>query len=215
MDNKQPSTDNVKMRLSPYNKEQVEAIHWIRRYLANCSDSQIESLIFLIKPYLSFRKETAEFQNRYLSEMCIRNCFTSWTSACCGREGIMTFFADMVINILISAHEEIEDLVRTLLADTGGTKCVYLSNERGCLWKLKPIVCEMFLCDKARDMMGSSDQRKFRWEELRRKEKYFTWPDKPVLFDDIEEMFIKEGIDSPLMYFHKSPGLLRIKKAKK
>jgi len=50
-----------------------------------------------------------------------------------------------------------------------------------------------------------------RWQELLLKEKEFTWPDKPILFDDLEEIFLKAGLKSPLMYCHLSPGLRRIK----
>jgi hypothetical protein len=39
----------------------------------------------------------------------------------------------------------------------------------------------------------------------------YTWPSRPVLFDKLEELFIQEGFDSPIMYFHHSPGLLRLK----
>lgn len=128
----------------------------------------------------------------------------------------MTFFADMFINLLLSSNEETESLLQTLLSDTGGTKCVYLSNRKGCLWHLKPIVCEMFLCDQAKETVLERDGRlKSEWEELRQKEKNFTWPDKPVLFDEIEGIFINKGFDSPLMYFHRNPGLLSIKKTKR
>ena len=203
------------MHPSPYNKEQLDAIKIIREHLDACQNFEIESLKARLKTYLAFRRQTAEFQDRHMSEICNHNCFTSWTSACCGREGIMTFFADVVINILLSSKEEIETLTQTLISDIGGTKCVYLSNEKGCLWHLKPIVCEMFLCDQAKKtVLETDDQLKLEWEKLRKKEKDFTWPDKPVLFDEIEEIFINAGLDSPLMYFHKSPGLLRVKKIK-
>ena len=202
------------MQPSPYNKEQLEAIKIVRQYLDKCPASEIESLKVRLKPYLAFRQETAKFQAQHLSEICNQNCFTSWTSACCGREGIMAFFADVVINLLLSSDEEIDSLTHTLLSDPGGTKCVYLSNEKGCLWRLKPIVCEMFLCDQAKkSVLEVNDRLKLEWEELRKKEDSFTWPDKPVLFDEIEEIFFNEGFDSPLMYFHKSPGLVRVKKS--
>jgi hypothetical protein len=202
------------MVVSPYNQEQMEAINLVRKTFRECSPSEIESLKSCLGPYLDFRRQTKVFQDQYLAQICTRNCFTSWTSACCGREGIMTFFADVVINILLSSREEIERLVQTLLSDKGGTKCVYLSHEKGCLWQLKPIVCEMFLCDQAKEQVLKADHRlDRRWQELRQKEKDFTWPDKPVLFDELEEIFIQKGVDSPLMYFHKSPGLLRIKRS--
>lgn len=203
------------MQPSSYNKEQLDAIKIVRQYFKQRSDSEIETLKARLKPYLTFRQETADFQVRHLSEICNHNCFSSWTSACCGREGIMTFFADVVINYLVSSKEEIEALVQTLLSDPGGIKCVFLSNEKGCLWQLKPIVCEMFLCDQAKkSVLEVNAQLKLEWEELRKKEKAFTWPDKPVLFDEVEAIFINEGFDSPLMYCHKSPGLLRVKKTK-
>jgi len=46
---------------------------------------------------------------------------------------------------------------------------------------------------------------------LEAKRKRFTWPDQPVLFDDLESYFMKSGYRSPLMYLHNSPGLLRVK----
>jgi hypothetical protein len=54
-----------------------------------------------------------------------------------------------------------------------------------------------------------------RWQELLLKEKQFTWPDKPILFDDLEELFLQAGLKSPLMYCHLSPGLLRVKAQRK
>ena len=201
------------MNPSPYNKEQLDAIKIVRQYIDKHQNFEIESLKARLEPYLTFRRETAEFQSQHMSEICNHNCFTSWTSACCGREGIMTFFADVVINLLLSSEKEIEFLTQTLLSDSGGTKCVFLSNEKGCLWHLKPIVCEMFLCDQAKKSVLEGDDRlKLEWAELRKKEKNFTWPDKPILFDEIETIFINKGFDSPLMYFNKSPGLLRVKK---
>jgi len=44
----------------------------------------------------------------------------------------------------------------------------------------------------------------------------FTWPEGKVLFDEIEDIFINHGYQSPLMYMHRSPGLLMVKaKAKR
>ena len=92
-----------------------------------------------------------------------------------------------------------------------GNKCLYLG-DKGCLWHVKPIVCEMFLCTKAeKEVLSRTPAAHKAWEELKQKEKSFRWPDQAVLFDDLEEMFIKAGCDSTLMYLHKSPGLLRIK----
>ena len=49
-------------------------------------------------------------------------------------------------------------------------------------------------------------------QEFKQREKAFRWPDQPVLFDDIEAVFLNAGLSSPLMYLHNSPGLLRVKK---
>jgi hypothetical protein len=52
------------------------------------------------------------------------------------------------------------------------------------LWRLKPIVCEMFLCDRAKASVLDKDKAlRDLWEGLLLKEKQFTWPDKPILFD--------------------------------
>jgi hypothetical protein len=197
--------------MSEYNRDQSEAIQMVRRQLGRLSRGQMGKLRRRIGPYLQFRDEVADFQKQHFSEVCTEKCFTSQTSACCGREGIATFFADVVMNVLLSREAEAEGLVRTLSEDSGGFKCVYL-HEEGCLWRLKPIVCEMFLCDHARDtVVGKDELLREKWEKLRRREKRYTWPSSSVLFDALEEMFIQAGLDSPLMYFHRSPGLLRVK----
>jgi hypothetical protein len=153
----------------------------------------------------------AAFQKLHFSDICTEKCFAGKTSACCGREGIATFFADVVINLLLSSEDDVDALEQTLSNDRGGFKCVYLS-ETGCLWRLKPIVCEMFLCDFAKEsVLGRNDVLRSQWEKLRRREKRYTWPDRPVLFDMLEEVFVRAGYDSPIMYFHHSPGLLRLK----
>jgi hypothetical protein len=160
---------------------------------------------------MRFRADVAHFQRRYFSDVCTQNCFTSQTSACCGREGIATFFADVVINVVHSSDEEVDAILQILSEDSGGPNCVYLT-EKGCLWQIKPIVCEMFLCQSAKESILERDNLlRSRWERLRRREKNYTWPRKPVLFDKLEEFFMREGFDSPLMYFHYSPGLLRLK----
>ena len=86
----------------------------------------------------------------------------------------------------------------------------------GCAWRIKPIVCEMFLCRHAKDtVFGENTGLAEQWEGLRQRDRQYTWPDGPVLFDALEDIFIREGYDSPLMYCHKSPGLLRLKAKKK
>lgn len=194
-----------------YNRDQLDAISMARRYLTQLSKAQRQGLKRQIRPYLRFRGEVAEFQKRYFSEVCTQRCFTRGSSACCGREGIATFFADVVLNLLLSTEKEVDILQQTLSEDQGGLNCVYLT-QTGCLWRLKPIVCEMFLCEHAKaSVFARHDGLRTRWEALRRKEKRYTWPSRPVLFDEMERLFIQAGFQSPLMYFHRSPGLVQVK----
>jgi len=196
---------------SDYNRDQLEAIRMIRYFREGLSSSARAALTRRIDPYLEFRADVARFQENVLSEVCTQKCFMSRASACCNREGIATFFADVVVNVLLSSDGEIDALLQTLTEDHGGHKCVYL-NGNGCIWRLKPIVCEMYLCEHAKEQGFARDAALAEeWEELRSKEKEYTWPDRPVLFDELEELFIQSGYESPLMYLHRSPGLLRIK----
>jgi hypothetical protein len=93
-----------------------------------------------------------------------------------------------------------------------GFKCVFLGNE-GCLWRIKPIVCEMFLCDAAENAVFKENPvARKRWDALVRQKKDYTWPDRPVLFDTLEQICIDAGYISPLMFLHNSPGLLSVKR---
>jgi hypothetical protein len=183
----------------------------VQRYLEGLPGSGIEGLRTSVEPYLQFRSEVSQFQKEFLSEICTQACFTTRQSACCNRDGIATFFADVVMNALFSSVEDLNLLRIALENDPGGFKCVYLGKQ-GCLWRLKPIVCEMFLCDRAKaTVLGKDSHLSDRWEDLLLKEKQFTWPDRPILFDELEELFLQAGVKSPLMYCHLSPGLLRVK----
>jgi hypothetical protein len=197
--------------MSEYNRQQKEAILMVRKHLRGVTAAQLGWLKKRVGPYLKFRADVDRFQNEHFSDICSQRCFTSQTSACCGREGIITFFADVVINALLSTNEEIDKLLQTLEHDTPGMNCVYL-NETGCLWRLKPIVCEMFICEQAKkNVLADHDFLIRQWERLRQQERLYTWPTQPVLFDELESLFIETGCDSPLMYLHRSPGLLRLK----
>lgn len=197
--------------LSRYNREHQETLQAVQYHLRCMSGEERADLERRIAPYLKFRQEVAAFQDTHFREVCTLKCFQDRTSACCGREGIAAFFADVVVNALLASEGEIEAMIKALDRDQGGPQCVYL-RENGCLWHLKPVVCEMFLCDHAaRTVLGADEELTMKWEELRERERLFTWPDRPVLFDDLESIFLERGCDSPLMYCHKSPGLLRVK----
>ena len=191
---------------------ELKAFQMVRGHLQSLTDEKIHDLNELISPYCEFRRKVAWFHKRYLSGICTEKCFMDRTSFCCNRDGIATFFADVVVNCLIAGENDLNNLEERLKNDPGGFKCIYLT-DKGCLWKMKPIVCEMFLCDHAKNKLKEAgDQLMEEWNMLCVWEKDFTWPDKQVLFDDIEALFLQAGYESPIMYFHKSPGLLRVKK---
>ncbi len=195
-----------------YQEEQAEALSLIVRHLNESSSRIRHELLNKIGDYLIFRAEVDDFLTRYLGDVCTVKCYKSHLSACCSKEGIITFFADVVINVIMSDPEDIDILSAALEKPNEGFKCVYLG-EKGCMWKIKPVVCEMFICDTAKKQaLHGSPKRMREWEALKKKEKTFTWPDRPVLFDEIESYFMAVGPYSPLMYMHNSPGLLRVKK---
>jgi len=197
--------------MSEYNQEQSEAIMMVQHHLERLSPSDAKNLKTRIRSYLGFRKDVDRFLRCHFSEVCTEMCYQDNYSACCNREGIITFFADVVINLLMSKEEEVDRLLGVLGSPKAGAKCVYLG-KAGCLWSVKPIVCEMFLCERARStVFGDAPDELKAWEELKRREKSYTWPDRPVLFDELEAHFMEKGCDSSLMYCHNSPGLLRVK----
>jgi hypothetical protein len=199
--------------MSDYQKEQAESLAIVRKHLRSSNSKEKETLIETASEYFSFRKKVDSFLLQYFGKICNLKCYQSRLSACCGREGIITFFADMVINALVCSEQELDKLDAALsMNNKNETTCVYLGDE-GCLWKVKPIVCEMFLCDAAmKEIFEEFPEAALTWKQLKQREKHFKWPDKPVLFDYLEEVFLAAGYCSPLMYLHNSPGLLRIKK---
>jgi len=198
--------------MSDYQFEQLEALSQVRLHLKALSRSEQEKLRVLIVDYLEFRHRVDRYLETYFGTVCDRTCYQSRLSACCSREGIITFFADVVINLLMSDETEIDALAKVLGAENTGFKCVYLGPD-GCLWRFKPIVCQMFLCEPAKAKVFSKHpEAETEWLNLERRRKQFTWPDRPVLFDALEKYFIAAGCASTLMYLHHSPGLLRVKR---
>jgi hypothetical protein len=199
--------------MNDYQKEQAESLAIVRKHLSSLNSKEKETLIEVASEYFSFREEVDSFLLQYFGKICNLKCYQSRLSACCGREGIITFFADMVINALVCSVRDLDRLDAAVsMNNKNETKCVYLGDE-GCLWKVKPIVCEMFLCDAAmKEIFEEYPEAALTWKHLKQREKHFKWPDKPVLFDHLEEVFLAAGYYSPLMYLHNSPGLLRIKK---
>ena len=197
---------------SVYNLEQRQTWEMIARHLHGQQEESLSREIAgMIKPYLDFRKELDAFQKAKFKDFCTAACFDNSTSACCSKEGIVTFFADALVNTSVSSPEDIKALLDALSSPRADGRCVYLSHA-GCLWRIPPVVCAMFVCDMVeRQVLAPNPDWSKTWQAFGEKRKSFTWPDRPVLFDDLEKLFIDNGLDSPLMYLNKSPGLLKIK----
>jgi hypothetical protein len=197
--------------MNSYQTEQFETLTMIRCHLKTLSRTEIERLKGEIGDYIRYRSRLNRFLKIHFQEICTQACFLSRRSACCSKDGIITFFADMLVNALISTPEALDYLERRLQTTHQGHKCVYLGPS-GCLWQLKPIVCETFLCDTAmQTVFEKKSDLKQKWQDLKAQKNNYTWPDRPVLFDALEQYFLEAGHASPLMYCHNSPGLLRIK----
>ncbi len=201
----------VNSNISEYNREQLEAVRTVGSFLRRLLPAELSHLKRRTAHYIGFRRHVDEFLLRHFSQVCTLKCYQDNYSACCNREGITTFFADVVINLLVSSDKGVDKLLRSLCVPKQGMKCVYLEKS-GCLWRIKPIVCEIFLCEHATQaVFGTHPEALEEWKKIRRREKRYTWPTRRVLFDDLETYFIGKGCSCSLMYFHNSPGLLRVK----
>lgn len=201
--------------MSSYQKEQLDTLNLVCRHLERIPDREKMRLLLKISDYRMFRNRVDSFLDQHFKSVCTLKCYQSNVSACCSREGIITFFADVVVNVLVSEESEIKALANALVKPNTGFKCIYLSDQ-GCMWRIKPIICEMFLCAPAEGAVFKRNPAAYSfWQKLKQREKEYRWPDKPVLFDNLEKYFIDAGYTSPLMYLHNSPGLLRIKERAK
>jgi hypothetical protein len=197
--------------ISEYNRDQLAAFRALACAVECLTSVEREALRGTWQPYLEFRKELTEYFAVHFAPFCRETCFNTGMSACCGYESIFTFFADHVINFLESEAGERDALFQVLGRPNKTDRCVYLG-ERGCLWRVTPISCAMFFCEQAKGtVFGENPDAEAIWLDLKEKEKAFTRPTKPVIFDEIEAFFLARGLDSPFMYFHKSPGLMRLK----
>jgi hypothetical protein len=199
------------LQCSEYNRDQLNSVLSILEVFASLTEEEAGGLRARIKPYLAFREDISEFYRSLFRDTCRELCFDTGLSACCGFESIITFFADHVISLLESSQQQIEALVTTLRRPNLTQRCLFLGPS-GCMWTIPPISCAMFLCSQVKERVFDArpDARRI-WSELQGSEKEYTYPNKPVLFDELETFFMKRGCESPHLYFHRSPGLLRIK----
>ncbi len=195
-----------------YRDEQLQNQRIIQAYLHSRGEAEVASIRNLCDDYLNFREDVARFQARYLASYCHAACFQQQRSDCCNKDGIITFFADLVVNAVVSSPREMDAIMECLQHPRNDMKCIYLGTQ-GCHWCIKPIVCEMFVCENAKqNAFGGGSEASETWRGLEKRALSFRWPDRVVLFDEIESRFLAAGVRSSLMYLHNSPGLIRIKK---
>ena len=200
--------------MNEYQKEQLDALKQVRHHLKCMTRDEKQRLKASLTDYLDFRHRVSVFLDTFFSGICTEKCYAGRLSACCSKDGILAFFGDVVVNALTSSSEGLDTLEKAIIRPERDTKCIFLS-EKGCLWQLKPIVCEMFLCDEAeQNVFGNNTKARKQWEAYKEERKNFTWPDKKVLFEELERVFMEKGVTSPIMYIHYSPGLLRIKNSR-
>lgn len=198
--------------LNTYQKEQLDALHQVQDTLPRLDSRSKDRLLRDCRPYLDFRDKVDRYLDHHLSSYCTQACFNSQTSACCSKDGIITFWADMVINACCCPDDALNALISAVKKPRYAQKCVYLGS-KGCLWMVRPLVCAMFVCDQLQaDVINQDPNLATLWEQFRQQAKGFRWPDRPVLFDRLEEIFMDLGCQSPLMYINSSPGLMRVKK---
>ena len=100
--------------MNSYQKEQAESFAMVQRHLATLSTGERKALELQISDYLLFRDEVDTFLSAHFSDLCTKKCYQNKLSACCSREGIITFFGDMDGSTLVSCNEEINALLEAL-----------------------------------------------------------------------------------------------------
>jgi hypothetical protein len=198
--------------MNDYQQEQLTALQVVLAGFEQLGESGMRELKAAADDYMRFRREVDRFLKDHFSDTCTQTCYRDQTSACCSKDGIITFFADTVINALYASPGALVEMSAALERDNRGHRCVYLTSA-GCMWTVRPVVCAMFLCDRAMDaVFPQAPAAEKRWRELRSRERTFKWPDRPVLFDRMEKVFMDMGLRSTLMHLNLSPGLLMVKK---
>ena len=197
--------------MNDYQQEQWDALQMAVEQLSLLKTGERQELFQELAPYLAFRSEVDRFLDLHFSAHCTRSCYSNQLSACCSKDGIVAFWADMVVNVCCSSEAAIEKMFEALRSPFNDRKCTYLQAD-GCCWQVRPLMCAMFLCEPAQEKVFTHDEScKIQWDTLRSRAKAFRWPTRPVLFDRLETFFLDRGCRSSLMFINTSPALLRIK----
>ena len=198
--------------MNDYQQEQWDALGQIVEKIGSIASIHDGEDCRAIRSYIRYRKQLDAFLTRHFGRFCTQTCFADRTSACCSKDGIITFWADAVVNVCHSTKDQIDDLFAAIQEPLWPHKCIYLG-ENGCRWQVRPVGCALFLCDAVQaDVLEPHPELSSQWNSFTEAAKRFRWPDRPVLFDRLEQVFMSVGCRSTLMYINTSPGLLHIKR---
>jgi hypothetical protein len=197
--------------MNDYQVEQLTAWSQVKAQLDRLEPSALSGLKSEIAGYLEFRRRVDTFLKQNFNHHCTLACYRNQRSVCCSKDGIIVFWADVVVNALCSDPEEMDKIATSIQHPLKTFKCIFLGHQ-GCQWRVRPLVCAMFLCPEVlHTVMDVAADLGSKWAAFQSEAKLFRWPDRPVLFDLLERYFIDRGCRSSLMYLNTSPGLLRIK----
>jgi len=199
--------------LNDYQSEQWDALTQVRKALDGLTPVALQEVRLAIEPYLAFRSRVDRFLTDHFSDQCTQSCYENRRSACCSKDGILMFWADVAVNAVCSQPVQLEDVATAIHNPHYPDKCIFLGAQ-GCRFQVRPLVCAMFLCEQvtAQVFSGAEESRLTQWQDFQQEAKQFRWPDRPVLFDWLETRFMALGCHSSLMHINTSPGLLRIKR---
>jgi len=112
--------------MNAYQAEQIATFELIRLHLPELKEKLHRTHADPLKAYLSFRQETDRYLDQYFTGICSLTCYQNLHSACCSRDGIITFFGDMVINTLYSSDPALDRMALRLQSPHRGNKYLYL-----------------------------------------------------------------------------------------
>ncbi len=100
--------------MNEYQREQWDALTLAIEQVGLLNNSRRQTLIDELGPYLAFRKDTDRFLDAHFSVHCTRSCYTNRRSACCSKDGIITFWADVIVNVCCSNESALSRLQEAL-----------------------------------------------------------------------------------------------------
>ncbi|MFW5937201.1 MAG: hypothetical protein ACOCS6_04000, partial [Desulfosalsimonas sp.] len=87
--------------MNEYQIEQLQALQMVRQHINAGQGRQTEAILPRqikqeLRRYYDFRDRSAAFHQACFEQTCTAKCYLSNLSACCSKDGIIVFFADVV-----------------------------------------------------------------------------------------------------------------------